>query len=160
MASDGSEHRYSIIVRWTGNLGIGTSGYRTYSRNFEARAEGKQPIQGSSDPTFQGESSRWNPEELLVASVSACHQLWYLHLASEDGITVVEYNDQAEGILQEHADGSGQFTRIVLRPTVIVIAGSDVERAEALHHAAHQMCFIANSVKFSVTYEPKTILAD
>ncbi len=90
------EHRYAVSLTWNGNLGTGTSGYRDYSRNYEIVSEGKPAIQGSADLAFRGDRSRWNPEELLVASLSACHKLWYLHLAAEAGIIVTAYADRAE----------------------------------------------------------------
>ena len=154
------EHRYSITVVWTGNLGNGTSSYRAYSRNHDIRAAGKPSIPGSSDPAFRGDASRWNPAELLVASLSACHKLWYLHLAADDGITVTAYIDLAEGVEEERPDGSGRFTHVTLRPSVTVTAGTDVARADALHHVAHEKCFIANSVNFPVSCEPKIIVAE
>jgi organic hydroperoxide reductase OsmC/OhrA len=154
------EHRYSITVTWSGNRGSGTSGYRAYSRDHEIGAKGKPSIQGSSDAVFRGDASRWNPEELLVASLSTCHELWYLHLAAEQGIIVIAYADQAEGLMEEQPDGSGRFTRVVLRPTVTVSSGSDPERANAIHHLAHQKCFIANSVNFPVACEPTLVVAD
>lgn len=160
MMSDVHEHQYSVAVGWCGNLGTGTSGYRAYSRDHEIRAKGKPDIHGSSDAAFRGDPSRWNPEELLVASLSACHKLWYLHLAAEQGIVVTGYTDQAEGVMEERPDGSGRFTRVVLRPTVTVITGTDTERANALHHAAHEKCFIANSVNFTVVCEPRVTDTD
>jgi organic hydroperoxide reductase OsmC/OhrA len=158
--SDTREHRYSVTVRWTGNLGSGTSDYGAYSRHHEIGAEGKQNIQGSSDPAFRGDRSRWNPEEFLVASLSTCHMLWYLHLAADKGIVVTAYTDQPEGTMEERSDGSGRLTRVVLRPTVTMIGTGDTHRADALHYVAHEKCFIANSVNFPVTCEPKIVIAE
>ncbi|BDA85823.1 hypothetical protein Sa4125_33650 [Aureimonas sp. SA4125] len=90
-------HRYASHVRWTGNRGSGTSSYTAYGRAHEIAAAGKPVIPGSSDPAFRGDPDRWNPEELLLASLSACHQLWYLHLCARDGIVVTAYEDKAEG---------------------------------------------------------------
>jgi organic hydroperoxide reductase OsmC/OhrA len=151
----GREHRYSVTVTWTGNTGTGTSGYRSYERRHEISAEGKPAIAASSDPVFRGDRTRWNPEELLVAALSSCHQLSYLHLCADAGIAVVEYVDYAEGWMEETPDGSGQFTRVVLRPKVTVAAGSDVAKAKELHHEAHAKCFIARSVNFPVENEPE-----
>src|ERR1700689_5939987 len=135
-------HQYEVTVTWTGNSGTGTSGYRNYERAHEISALGKSTIAGSSDPTFRGDRARWNPEELLVASLSACHKLWYLHLCSEAGIAVVSYIDNAEGVMEETTDGSGHFERVLLRPQVKVMPGSDIAKARALHHTAHAKCFI------------------
>jgi organic hydroperoxide reductase OsmC/OhrA len=151
------EHRYTVSLTWTGNIGSGTSGYRDYSRDYEISTEGKPVIHGSADPAFRGDRSRWNPEELLVASLSACHKLWYLHLAAEAGIIVTAYADRAEGVLEVGRDGAGRFKSVVLRPTVTVAAGSDVGRARTLHQPAHEKCFIANSVNFPVECEPEIV---
>jgi hypothetical protein len=82
-------HTYSIRLDWTGNQGTGTSAYRAYSRAHEISAQGKTTIAGSSDPMFRGDAARWNPAELLIAALSACHRLWYLHLCADAGIVVV-----------------------------------------------------------------------
>ncbi len=148
------KHAYSATVTWTGNTGKGTSGYRDYARSYEIAAKGKVTILGSSDPAFRGDGSRWNPEDLLVGSVAACHKLWYLHLCAEAGVVVVAYVDEAEGVMEEMADGGGQFVRVMLRPRVRVADGSDKEKARALHEAAHEKCFIARSVNFPVHCEP------
>lgn len=149
------EHRYEVRVMWTGNDGEGTKTYRSYRRDHTIAAEGKPEIPGSSDPAFRGDPSRYNPEELLVASLSTCHMLWYLHLCSSNHITVLAYRDAASAVMAEHENGSGEFLRATLRPTVTLRAGSDRERALALHHEAHRMCFIAASVKFPVDLSPE-----
>ncbi|CAN0645078.1 OsmC family protein [Burkholderia sp. Bmkn7] len=147
------EHKYRVAVAWTGNRGTGTSGYREYGRDHVIRAGSKPEIPGSSDPAFRGDASRWNPEDLLLASASACHKLWYLHLCSEAGIHVLAYVDDAEGTMVDR-DEPGRFTEIVLRPHVTIQAGDDRERAEHLHHDAHAKCYIANSVNFPIRCEP------
>ncbi|GLU34801.1 OsmC family protein [Trinickia caryophylli] len=147
------EHHYFVSVQWMGNRGSGTSAYRAYGREHVIRAAGKPDIAGSSDAAFLGDASRWNPEDLLVASASACHKLWYLHLCAEAGVIVVEYRDEAEGTMVEDRNG-GRFTRVVLRPRVLIAQGGDIELAGRLHHAAHEKCFIANSLNFPIDCEP------
>jgi organic hydroperoxide reductase OsmC/OhrA len=154
----GKEHKYSVTVTWTGNTGTGTSGYRSYERRHEISAEGKPTIGASSDAYFRGDRARWNPEELLVAALSSCHQLSYLHLCADAGIVVVEYVDHAEGLMTETPDGSAQFTRVMLHPKVTVATGSDVAKAKELHHEAHEKCFIARSVNFPVECEAEIIV--
>ncbi|MGA2135528.1 MAG: OsmC family protein [Bryobacteraceae bacterium] len=153
-------HRFRVTVEWTGNTGAGTSSYRSYLRSHEITAgDRKPPIPGSSDPAFRGDPERWNPEELLVASLSACHKLWYLHLCAVGGIVVLAYVDRAEGLMREDADGAGRFERAVLHPRITVAPGSDIARAHELHHAAHEKCFIARSVNFPVEVEPEIVVA-
>jgi len=152
----GKAHSYSIHMRWTGNTGQGTREYRGYERSHEYSVEGKPVIPGSSDPAFRGDRTRYNPEELLVMSLSSCHMLWYLHLAAESKIVVVDYQDAAVGTMVEDAEKGGYFTEVILRPSVTIEAGSDAAIAESLHARAHHLCFVANSVNFPVRCEPVT----
>ncbi len=148
------DHSYSVTVTWTGNTGPGTAGYRAYDRRHEIVVHGKPAIPASSDPAFRGDKARYNPEEMLVASISSCHMLWYLHLCATEGIVVHGYEDIAEGIMHEDGDGGGRFTDVVLQPEITLAPGADVERARALHAEAHAKCFIASSVNFEIRHEP------
>ena len=153
-------HHYEVALRWTGNTGTGTATYRGYERSHEiaSDAPGKASIAGSSDPAFRGDAARWNPEELLLAALSACHQLAYLHLCASNAVVVTDYADRAEGTMIEEGEG-GHFTRAVLRPRVTITAQSDAARAKALHHDAHHSCFIASSVNFPVECEAEIVVA-
>lgn len=153
-------HRYRVEVEWTGNSGEGTARYRGYERTHRLTGVGKPPIAGSSDPSFLGDPACWNPEELLIGSLAACHQLWYLGLCANEGIVVTAYRDEVEGEMAEESDGAGQFRSVTLRPRVTIGAGCDVDRAIALHERAHQMCFIARSVNFPVGCDPLVTIAD
>ena len=155
----GREHHYTTTVTWTGNQGTGTSAYKAYSRDHDISAPGKPIIPGTSDPAFRGDPSRYNPEDMLVASLSACHMLWYLHLCSANGIVVTAYSDPTTGTMAEDTTGGGRFTEVTLRPQVTLAPGSDAAKAESLHHEAHEKCFIANSVNFPVRVEPRTTVA-
>ena len=148
-------HHFRVTTTWTGNLGSGTSSYRSYSRNHEYRSAGKaEAIAGSSSPEFRGDKARYNPEELMVAAISSCHMLWLLHLCADAGIVVTAYEDEAAGEMVEHPDGAGEFRRVVLRPRMSITDAARVEEAMALHERAHELCFIARSVKFPVVHEP------
>lgn len=148
------QHHYAVKVVWTGNTGTGTQSYQGYERAHDISAESKPTIAASSDPAFRGDSSRWNPEELLVASLSACHKLWYLGLCSQVGIVVTAYEDAAEGSMLEEQNGAGQFISVILHPHVTISAASDEAKALELHREAHSRCFIARSVNFPVTNLP------
>ncbi len=148
------QHNYEVQVVWTGNTGEGTKTYRGYRRDHTITAQGKPQIQGSSDPSFRGDPSRYNPEELLVATLSACHMLSYLHLCAVNRLTVLDYRDAALGLMDENSDGSAQFTRVTLRPMVKISPGDDQAKAIALHADAHHLCFIARSVNFPVDVHP------
>jgi organic hydroperoxide reductase OsmC/OhrA len=153
------EHSYAISIRWAGNTGKGTQSYSGYSRNHEIQSAGKLVIPGSSDPSFRGDRSRYNPEELLVASLSACHMLWYLHLCADSGIVVTGYEDDATGTMVETPNGGGRFQEVTLKPRVAVEPGADLERCRELHERAHHLCFIANSVNFPVHCQAETIVS-
>jgi organic hydroperoxide reductase OsmC/OhrA len=147
-------HNYRVSVTWTGNQGTGTSGYRAYGRDHEVAAPGRPVIAASSDPLFRGHPARWNPELELVAALSQCHMLWYLHLCAEAGVVVTDYTDEADGTMAEAGDGGGRFTEVVLRPRVTVASPEMIEIAAGLHQPAHAKCFIASSVNFPVRHQP------
>jgi organic hydroperoxide reductase OsmC/OhrA len=146
-------HAYAVGLTWTGNTGAGTASYRSYRRTCEVSAAGKPAIAGSSDPHFRGDADRWNPEELLVAALSQCHLLSFLHAATTAGVVVVDYSDAATGTMATAGDG-GRMTGVVLHPVVTVAAAEMAGRCAELHERAHANCFIANSVSFPVTHEP------
>ena len=151
----GKTHVYSCTTTWTGNTGQGTAGYKTYSRNHIYSFPGKPDVSGSADSAFLGDAGRYNPEELLVASLSSCHMLWYLHLCAVAGIVVLAYEDAATGTMVEDTTKGGYFTLVTLRPRVAIAVGSDALKARQLHTAAHGKCYIANSVKADIIVRPK-----
>jgi organic hydroperoxide reductase OsmC/OhrA len=151
------QHTYNVRVDWTGNDGAGTKTYKGYRRDHVITIDGKPQIQGSSDPAFRGDASRYNPEDLLVASLSACHMLWYLHMCAVNHITVLEYQDSASGVMEESSDGSGAFIKVQLAPKIKISAGDDQAKAIALHDEAHRLCYIARSVNFPVEIAPQIV---
>lgn len=152
-----TRHEYHLATEWTGNNGAGTTGYKNYERSHTIHVAGKAVIDGSSDPAFRGDGSKHNPEEMLLAAVSACHMLWYLHLCAISCIVVIAYIDHASGTVTETADGGGKFTEIVLSPVVTIQDISLAEKANALHEQANKLCFIANSLNIPVQHKPMCI---
>ncbi|OPH33797.1 OsmC family protein [Moraxella equi] len=143
-------HHYTTTITWQGNLGIGTKDYSGYGRDFIIQADNKTDILASSDPAFRGDKNKWNPEELLLASISSCHKLWYLHLCAVNQIVVEEYQDHATAIMNEGDDRkAGHFISATLNP-VVKISRGDKQLALSLHEKAHELCFIANSLNFPV----------
>ncbi|MEL6997478.1 MAG: OsmC family protein [Pseudomonadota bacterium] len=149
-------HTYTATITWTGNRGEGTANYRAYGREHEIAIDGKPTIPGSADAAFLGDAARWNPEDMLLSSISTCHMLWFLHLASDAGWVVESYEDRANAEMRMNADGSGQFTSATLHPVVTLSAG-DPALSDDLHHKAHAMCFIARSLNIDVTCEATVI---
>ena len=153
------EHHYVIGLQWRGNRGTGTSDYRAYGREHVVSADGKPDIDGSSDRVFHGNADRWNPEELLIAALSQCHMLSYLHVAASHGVVVTAYQDNATGTMVQTAGGSGHFTSVTLHPVVTVESEDAMEAAMACHREASEKCFIAASVNFPVLHEPRVLVA-
>jgi organic hydroperoxide reductase OsmC/OhrA len=152
-------HQFSTKLTWTGASKGSTSSYESYSRDHLIEVPGKPPLAGSADKVFRGDSSRHNPEDLLVMSLSACHMLTYLAEAARAGVRVVAYFDAASGTMQMQ-QGKMRFTEVSLRPQVVVAAGSDPAQAQGLHERAHEHCFIANSVNFPVSCDARVTVAD
>lgn len=148
-----TDHHYALDLVWQGNRGSGTSGYRDYGRDVLLTAAGKPDLAGSADPTFRGDATRWNPEELLLAALAQCHLLSYLHSAVTHGIVVTAYDDSPVGTMAQAGQG-GHFTEVVLRPRVTVADPAHVQLAREIHHEASENCFIAASVNFPVRHEP------
>ena len=148
-------HHYDLKLRWTGAAMGPTASYAGYSREYRIEIAGKPPITGSADPTFRGDPALANPEDMLVAALSACHMLSYLAVCALGKIKVISYEDAASGTMSEIGPQRSAFTEVVLRPRVIISADSDAAKAKALHDQAHKICFIANSVNFPVRHEPE-----
>jgi len=149
------QHHYKATIEWTGNTGTGTDHYKNYKRSHRIVIDGKADIEGSSDPAFLGDSTKHNPEDLLLASLSSCHMLWYLHFCSVHKIIVEEYVDYATGIMVEEESGKGYFKEVTLSPSVRVKDSAMIDLAIELHKKASEYCFIANSVNFPVLHHPK-----
>ncbi len=150
------EHHYKANITWTGNPGHGTINAAAYSRDHTISVANKVNILASSDTPFRGDGTKHNPEDLLLSSLSECHMLWYLHICADNGITVMAYVDNAEGIMTQNEDGGGQFKEVTLNPVVTITDTSQIEKANALHHEANKKCFIANSVNFPVKHNPSS----
>jgi len=147
------EHHYQVDIKWTGNKGKGTINYQSYERSHTISGKEKPVIQGSADPAFLGDSSKYNPEELLLASISSCHMLWFLHLCTTKGVVVKDYEDYPIGTMTESPEGGGKFTEVTLKPIVFIEKEEHLKHLEELHKQANKLCFIANSVNFPVNHE-------
>lgn len=154
------DHHYAARTVWEGNRGAGTASYDGYERGYRVVIAGKPDLCGSADPDFRGDPSKHNPEDLLLASVSACHMLTYLALCARSGVRVLAYEDEARAVMREDGAGGGQFTDIVLRPVVTVAGADDVGGAMRLHQRAHALCFIANSCRVPIRHEPVVRIAE
>jgi organic hydroperoxide reductase OsmC/OhrA len=152
-------HHYDLNLVWTGASLGPTESYATFSREYRIDIKGKPSISGSADPGYHGDPALANPEEMLLAALSACHMLSYLAVCAFSKIRVLSYEDSASGTLGETGPQRSAFTEAVLRPRVLVAAGSDATKAKALHEQAHKICFISNSVNFPVRHEAEIAVA-
>jgi len=147
-------HTYQCFIEWTGNLGVGTDTYTSYSRSHNVSSLSKSPISCSSDPMFRGDATKYNPEELFLFSISSCHMLWYLHLCADAKIIVTDYKDSCEGVLALDNNSLGKFESVTLKPTITITDESMIIKATELHQLAHKFCFIAQSLNVHVLIEP------
>lgn len=147
-------HHYQSLIKWTGNKGKGTTSYTSYERSYDVIIENKPRLKGSADPAFRGKAELHNPEDLLLASISSCHMLWYLHFCSTNKITVIDYQDNATAKMVETPEGKGHFTEAVLNPEVVILEKDKISLAESLHQKANEFCFIANSCNFPIQHNP------
>ncbi len=153
------EHQYQLQTNWKGNTGQGTSSYTQYERSFETIIPNKQTILGSSDEAFRGDNKKHNPEELLLAALSSCHMLWFLHICATEKIVIEAYTDKAVGTMVTDNTGAGRFTNAVLNITIKVAGNIDIDKINGLHTQANKLCFIAQSVNFSVEHTCSVELA-
>jgi organic hydroperoxide reductase OsmC/OhrA len=146
-------HLYRTSLTWIGHQERAAS-FKRHNRSYVLEVDGKPAIPGSSDPGFRGDPKRWNPEDLLLASLSSCHHLWFMYLCGQAGYEVLSYEDHAQGTMIEHPDGAGEFVEVTLCPKVRLAAGADAQKAAQLHELAHEKCFISRSVNFPVRHQP------
>lgn len=149
-----NQHHYKATITWTGNRGEGTTGYKSYDRSHTLHISHKPEMLLSSDSAFRGDATKYNPEELFLASLASCHMLWYLHLCAEHGVVVTQYTDLATGQMAEDPKFGGKFTEVMLHPHVTVADPSMIQKATELHRDAHESCYIANSCNFPVMHHP------
>ena len=151
------QHKYTTHLTW--HPMDKDFNYKEYSRLYTIRSKGKPDLVGTAAPEYQGSKYHYNPEDMLIMSLSACHMLSYLAYASNSNVKVLSYHDDAEGKL--HQEGSIiKFEQVILRPKVLISKESNIERAESLHEKAHGACFIANSVNFPIKITPEVDAGD
>jgi organic hydroperoxide reductase OsmC/OhrA len=153
-------HHYKLTATWKGNKGSGTSGVKAYDRSHTISIPNKPNLDLTTDNPFVGDKTKLNPEDLLVSAVSSCHMLSYLYICAMEGVVVTDYFDNATGVMVEYEEGGGQFKEITLNPVVTVAEQSMIEKSIKLHHKAHDICYIANSVNFEVRNNPVSKLHD
>ncbi len=151
--------RYTATIRWKRNAQPFLD--NRYSRAHVWCFDGGTEVPASSSPSVvpppMSRPDAVDPEEAFVASLSSCHMLWFLSVAAQRRFIVDRYEDQVEGVMEKNAAGKLAMTRVTLRPLVTFSGATspDLAQLQALHHAAHDQCFIANSVRSEVVCEPR-----
>jgi organic hydroperoxide reductase OsmC/OhrA len=153
-----SEYIYRLETVWVGAAKTTSFTYESYSREYQINIAGKTSLIASADPHFRGDSHLYNPEDLLVASLSGCHMLSYLALCSRSRIKIFAYRDNAVGKMTKR-DGKIGFLEVILYPQVQIESADSLDKAIKLHQQAHRECFIANSVNFPVLNRPVVSVA-
>jgi organic hydroperoxide reductase OsmC/OhrA len=153
-------HRYTATVEWSGDAAPADFNAGRYSRRHRLRFDGGADVPGSAAvanvPLPWSDPAGVDPEETFVASIAACHMLWFLSLAAKARLAVASYRDEAEGVMTMNAAGRLWVSIVTLRPHAVFAGERQPTREQllALHHHAHEECFIANSVKTEVRCEP------
>lgn len=147
-------HHYKLKAVWTGNTGAGTANVRGYERSHTVSIEGKPELHLTTDNPHVGDKTKLNPEDLLVTALASCHLLSYLYVCALEGVVITSYEDHATGIMVEKKEGGGSFKEVTLNPVFKVAEPAMKEKALELHHKAHEICYIANSVNFEVKCNP------
>ena len=146
----GRVHRYQASLHWTGSTG---AGWDAYDRGHTALAPPAEQEVGLTTGEKQGDQRLLNPEQLVVVAASSCQMLWFLHLAAKARIDVVRYEDEADADMPEDVEPV-RLTRITLRPRIEVAGDANEERVLRLVEKAHELCYVANSLRTEVLVEP------
>lgn len=154
MATMGFKHLFKAKLNWTSVPKESISTSKKYTKTHQIAIDGKAILDVSAAKVFKGDPALYNPEDLLLSSVVSCHMMSYLYVCSQNGITVVSYQDGAEATLEVSENGSGRFTEVRLFPKIIIKEKEKVSEALSLHTKANELCFIANSCNFPILHFP------
>lgn len=143
-------HSFNVNLEWE-KLNEGNS--KRISKSHKVLIDGKPHLDVSAAKSFKGDPTLYNPEDLLLSSLTSCHMMSYLYCCSISDIDVIAYQDESEAILEVNPDGSGKITKVILRPRVEIRDEKFKKLAMELHQKASELCFIANSCNFPVDHE-------
>ena len=148
-------HLFKVALNWMKKDNISSSSTRIYTKSHHISIEGKPDLEVSAAKAFKGDPILYNPEDLLLSSLTSCHMMSYLYCCMQYKIEVISYQDHSEATLQVNPDGSGKIIKVDLFPEIIISNSSQIELALSLHKKANELCFIANSCNFPVYHHPK-----
>lgn len=146
-------HIFKAKVNWQLGISETTQNLKGFSRNHVVTIPNKNaPLEVSAAKPFRGDETLYNPEDLLLSALASCHMMSYLYVCAQNNIEVLNYEDNAEAILEVEGSGSGRFKEVTLNPLVTIKDASKKELAKTLHEKANRLCFIANSCNFPVEH--------
>ena len=149
------DHLFKVALNWMKKDNISSSLSRIYTKSHHISIEGKPDLEVSAAKAFKGDPNLYNPEDLLLSSLTSCHMMSYLYCCMQYKIEVISYQDHSEATLQVNPDGSGKIVKVDLFPEIIISDSSQIELALSLHKKANELCFIANSCNFPVYHHAK-----
>ena len=149
------DHLFKVALNWMKKDNISSSLSRIYTKSHHISIEGKPDLEVSAAKAFKGDPNLYNPEDLLLSSLTSCHMMSYLYCCAQHKIEVISYQDHSEATLQVNPDGSGKIVKVDLFPDIIISDSSQIELALSLHKKANELCFIANSCNFPVYHHAK-----
>ncbi|MGY5355813.1 OsmC family protein [Wenyingzhuangia sp. IMCC45467] len=149
-----NEHTYKIGLEWKGKLTTNKRNKLSYERIYELSFDNKPNLTGSSDATFHGDNTLYNPEEMLLSALSSCYMMSFFYICSLKNIEIVSYKDNPMGMVKVNPNGSGQFEEVLLQPS-IAIKSCKAKLIEQAFTEAHDYCFIARSCNFNILHNPK-----
>ena len=148
------KHTFKATLSWEKIESAQEDTKRIFLKSHTISIEGKETLSVSAAKAFKGDPELHNPEDLLLSSLMSCHMMSYLYVCAKNNVEVLQYNDQAQAILETYADGSGKIVEVQINPQVIIQDASQLELALSLHKEANKLCFIANSCNFPVLHAP------
>ncbi|MGV0996986.1 OsmC family protein [Empedobacter falsenii] len=148
-------HLFKVALNWIKKESKMDSSTRIYTKSHHISIEGKPDLEVSAAKAFKGDPNLYNPEDLLLSSLTSCHMMSYLYCCAQHKIEVISYQDHSEATLQVNPDGSGKIVKVDLFPDIIISDSSQIELALSLHKKANELCFIANSCNFPVYHHAK-----
>ena len=146
------KHLFKAKLNWNSISKEVFTTSKKYTKTHQIAIDGKEILNVSAAKAFKGDPGLYNPGDLLLSSVVSCHMMSYLYVCLQNDITVVSYQDDAEGTLEVLENGSGRFVEIRLNPNVIIKEKEKIAQAISLHTKANELCFIANSCNFPILH--------
>ena len=148
------KHLFKVALSWISKEETAQSAFKFYSKSHTISIQHKPDLNISAAKAFKGDPALYNPEDLLLSSLTSCHMMSYLYCCKQNNIEVISYTDDAEATLEVNDDGSGRIVEVMLHPKVIISNPTQIELAISLHKKANELCFIANSCNFPVFHSP------